>query len=264
MQPEDQAILDRFFKYAEKNQLSHLSFQERIVKTGEFFLNTPYRGGTLEGNEKEQLVVNLRQLDCVTFVDNVMALALLKRYDTEAYKEFLSNLQKIRYRNCKISNYTSRLHYSTDWLYEMQRIGFVSDVTESSGGTPFPNKVGFISQNHRRYPALVKDSTLISEISRIERDINARNYFYIPKKKVNEKAGQVRNGDIILITTNRKGLDTSHVGIAIEKNGSIYLLHASLTAKKVIVSDVPLATYLNQISSHTGIIIARPSDINQN
>lgn len=134
MQPEDQAVLDRFFEYAGKHQLSRLSFQERIVKTGEFFLNTPYRGGTLEGKEKEQLVVNLRQLDCVTFVDNVMSLALLKQYDAEACKEFLSNLQKIRYRDRKILNYTSRLHYSTDWLYEMQRIGLVSDVTEIERG----------------------------------------------------------------------------------------------------------------------------------
>ncbi len=264
LQPEDQAVLDRFFEYAGKHQLSRLSFQERIVKTGEFFLNTPYRGGTLEGKEKEQLVVNLRQLDCVTFVDNVMALALLKQYDAEACKEFLSNLQKIRYRDRKILNYTSRLHYSTDWLYEMQRIGLVSDVTKSNGGIPFPNKVGFISLNYRKYPALTKDTVLLPEISRIEKNINARNYFYIPKNQVNEKAGQIQNGDIILITTNKKGLDTSHVGIAVEKDGNIYLLHASLTSRKVILSDIPLSHYLSQIPSHTGIMIARPLNVNLN
>ena len=34
----------------------------------------PYVGKTLEKNKQEQLVVNLRQLDCTTFVETVLAL----------------------------------------------------------------------------------------------------------------------------------------------------------------------------------------------
>ena len=258
LRPDDQAILNRYFNYAEENRLSNLPLNERIVKTGEFFLNTPYQGGTLEGNPKEKLVVNLRQLDCVTFIDNVIALALLEEYDAKATEQFLSYLQKIRYRNGEIRDYTSRLHYSSDWLHEMVELKYFTDVTAKNGGIPFPNKVGFISQNHSKYPALVQDSTLVGQMSRIEQTINARNYFFIPKEKVIEKTGQIQNGDIVLITTNKKGLDTAHVGIAMEKNGTIYLLHASITAKKVVVSETSLSLYLKKISSHSGIMIARP------
>ena len=93
---------------------------------------------------------------------------------------------------------------------------------------------------------------------RIENNINLRKYHYIPKDKVSAATGQIQPGDILLITTDKKGLDTAHVGIAIEQNGQIYLLHASLSAKKVVISEVPLPEYLQGIRSHSGIIIARP------
>ena len=44
-------------------------------------LGIPYVAHTLEVNKTEKLVVNLRQLDCTTFVENVVALSLrLRRF----------------------------------------------------------------------------------------------------------------------------------------------------------------------------------------
>lgn len=264
LSPEDQTILTRFFEYARQQRLLRLPVNERIVAIGQFFINTPYKGGTLDINAQEQLVVNLRELDCVTFVDNVLALALLEKYDQDDTNAFLQNLQNIRYRNGKITDYTARLHYSTDWLHEMQRAGILKDVTRQNGGIPFSNKVNFISEHGQRYPALKRDSTLVPVMARIENDINARTYYYLPKGKVTPSAGPILPGDILLITTNKKGLDTAHVGIAVEQDGKIRLLHASITAKKVTVSDTSLPEYLNNIRSHTGVIIARPEHFKTN
>lgn len=254
---EDKATLARFFEDASEKELHKLPLNERIVAIGQFFINTPYKGGTLEINPKEQLVVNLRELDCVTFVDNVLALALLEQYGSQQTEAYLKNLQRIRYRNGKITDYTARLHYSTDWLYEMNQTGLLKDVTRENGGTPFPNKVGFISRNWQKYPVLKQDSTLVEKIVRVENNINNRKYYYIPKEQVSSTAGQIRAGDIILITTDKKGLDTSHVGIAVEQHGQIHLLHASLSARKVVISENTLPEYLQGIRSHSGIIIAR-------
>ena len=46
-----------------------------MLEIGKFFLGTPYVAGTLETKGAEHLVVNLREYDCVTFVENVVALA---------------------------------------------------------------------------------------------------------------------------------------------------------------------------------------------
>lgn len=262
--PEDKAVLTRFFGYAVQNNIARLPVDKRIVAIGRFFIGTPYQGGTLEINPKEELVVNLRGFDCVTFVDNVLALALLKEYGEQSIGQYLNNLQQIRYRKGKITDYTARLHYSSDWLHEMNRIGLITDATRENGGIPFPNKVNFISRNAPKYPALQKDSSLVAKIAQVEKDVNNRNYYYIPKDQVPPKAGQIHDGDIILITTRVKGLDTSHVGIAIEENGEIYMLHASTSAKQVTITEVPLSEYLQRITSHSGIIIGRSVKIKSN
>ena len=237
---------------------------EKVAAIGRYFLDTPYASGTLDSNRQERLVINLREFDCVTFVDNVIALACLNEYTPQSIPLFQQKLQEIRYRNGKIIDYTSRLHYSSDWLYEMSCCDILEDITKEKGGIPFPNKVSFISQNWKKYPALVQDSSLVPQIASIEKKINARTYYYIPKEKVLPFPGQIKNGDIILITTKKKGLDTAHVGIAVEQDGQIHLLHASISEKKVAITTENLRDYLQRITSHTGIMIGRVLNFNAN
>ena len=114
---KDQTLLKHFFEYANKKEIAKLPINEKVVAIGRYFLETPYVGGTLDINPQEELVVNLREFDCVTFVDNVIALARLDKYEEQSIPQFQKNLQEIRNRNGKIVDYTSGLHYSSDWLY---------------------------------------------------------------------------------------------------------------------------------------------------
>lgn len=256
----DSQVLETFWEYAGKNQLAQLSVQERIPVIARFFLGKPYKSNTLNVTKEELPVINLRELDCVTLVENVLALAFLEQYNNNSIDSFVENIVKIRYRNAEIEDYASRLHYSTDWLYEMQRQKLLSDVTLSSGGIKYSHPVNFMSQNYTRYPVLAKDNTLLKKIKAIETDINKRTYYYIPKGKVNEVSGKIKNGDVVLITTNMAGLDTSHLGFALKQDGKTYLLHASSTGKKVVISDLPLQDYMEGIRSQTGIILGRVID----
>ena len=165
---KDQTLLKHFFEYANQKEINKLPLNEKVVAIGRYFLETPYAGGTLDINPQEELVVNLQEFDCVTFVDNVIALARLDKYEEESIPQFQKNLQEIRYRNGEIVDYTSRLHYSSDWLYEMTCRNILEDITKEKGGIPFPNKVSFISQNWKKYPALIQDSSLVTKIIDIE------------------------------------------------------------------------------------------------
>ena len=80
------------------------------------------------------------------------------------------------------------------------------------------------------------------------------------KLSVGERYDQwnkIKNGDIILITTHIKGLDTSHLGFAWKKEGKTYLLHASSKGKQVMISSLPLQEYMEGIDSQSGIMLAR-------
>jgi len=228
----------------------------KTIDVFSLFLDTPYVGGTLDINEKEKLVINLAQLDCLTFVENAISLKLCCTKDIITPTQFSKNIQKLRYRDGKIIDYSSRLHYSSDWIYDNISKGLIEDISKELGGVRFAPNVSFMSTHHDKYKAL-KDGKLIPNIKKIEKEINQREYYYIPKKAVESIQNKIHDGDIIFITTDYKGLDISHVGFAIKKNGITHLLHASSTHHKVVISKKNLHNYLSGVKHDTGIIVCR-------
>lgn len=253
----DRLVLQKFWHYAQTNHLKEQEAGERISSIARFFLDTPYKSNTLNTADGEKLIVNLRELDCVTFVENVLALAFLPEYTSSSEDAFKKNLQKIRYRDGIIEDFTSRLHYSSDWLYEMQQNLLLKDITADLGGIKHTKEINFMSGHHELYPALKNNPQLLTKIKNMEDSINKRTHYYIPKSDIDKVYSKIKAGDIILITTNIAGLDTSHLGIAILYNGTIHLLHASSEYKKVMTSLSPLKEYMAGIRSQSGIIIGR-------
>lgn len=253
----DRLVLQKFWHYAQTNHLKEQEAGERISSIARFFLDIPYKSNTLNTADGEKLIVNLRELDCVTFVENVLALAFLPEYTSSSEDAFKKNLQKIRYRDGIIEDFTSRLHYSSDWLYEMQQNLLLKDITADLGGIKHTKEINFMSGHHELYPALKNNPQLLTKIKNMEDSINKRTHYYIPKSDIDKVYSKIKAGDIILITTNIAGLDTSHLGIAILYNGTIHLLHASSEYKKVMISLSPLKEYMAGIRSQSGIIIGR-------
>jgi hypothetical protein len=99
---------------------------------------------------------------------------------------------------------------------------------------------------------------LTDSIAVIENEISSRKYYYIPQKMIRQIESKLRSGDIIGITTNIPGLDISHTGIAIKgRDGRIHLLHAPDVGKKVEITKLPLAEYIESHSKQTGIMVLR-------
>lgn len=247
---KDSLIFNSFIEYTKVCPMN------RISNTATFFLNTPYKGGTLDINKNEQLVINLRELDCLTFVENVLALYNCRKNKSLNLDTFITNIKRIRYRGGNLNGYSSRLHYSTDWLFNNTKKGFIKDITPDIGGIPFTQVINFMSQHHQKYNAL-NNKKKIHKIKDIENKINNRKYYFLPKDLIKDVEHRIKNGDIIFITTNIKGLDIAHVGYAINVNNRIHLLHASSHHRKVIISENTLHDYLKEIKRFTGIMVAR-------
>lgn len=251
---KDKEIFEQILKQfpAEKD----LSTAELMIKVGAFFIETPYVAHTLE-KEPEQLVVNLCELDCTTFTESVLAIARTIKSKNPSFEHFVAELQNIRYRNGIIDGYPSRIHYFSDWIFENDKRQLVKDVSEEIADIPYTLKVNFMSTHPESYVQL-KDSTLIPVIARQEQEISKREMYYIPEERIAEFENQLMDGDIAGITTSIKGLDILHVVILQRVSGRVHILHASSTAKKVILSAETLEEYLKSSKSATGIMVARP------
>ena len=245
-----------FDSYLKKN--SHLtisSLNSQVVQTAMFFLDTPYVASTLEVNEEEQLVINLQTFDCMTFVENCMALSRTVCSKDADFDTFKKELQTIRYRNGSIEGYTSRLHYTSDWITDNQKKGILEDKTQISGGIILPMHINFMSTHPQAYNHLSKHPESIEKMRQIEDAINSHTYYYIPKEKIKDCEKQIKSGDIICFVTSIQGLDISHLGIAYRKNGILTFIHASATAQKVIIDPLSIADYCKSIKSNKGIMV---------
>ncbi len=229
-----------------------------MVKLGTYFMETPYVAHTLEIGDEEQLVLNLRGLDCTTLVENCLALAKTIQSGEHTFEQFTKELKNVRYRSGKIDGYPSRLHYTTDWVFDNQQKKLVRNMSKEIGATPYPKEINFMSTHPDSYRQLKDSSHLVDIIVQKENDINSRQHFYIPEEKLAEVENQLVDGDIVGITTSIEGLDISHMGILMRKAGRIHLLHASSAAEKVVLSEETLEEYLMNSKSATGIMVARP------
>lgn len=254
----DSVIFQKFLRYSVKENLSKKPAGARVAAVGRFFLETPYVAYTLEAPGPERLQVNLHGLDCTTLVENALALSRLLVSETQDFDTYKTLLKSIRYRNGILDSYPSRLHYSSDWLTDNAQKGFLMFVHLGYHTSSLHPQVNYMSTHPVAYSALKADSTLIPIIITQEARINQMSFPYLPKNKVNDKTSCIKTGDIIAISTDFTGLDFSHLGIAIRQKGKIYLLHASSTGKKVLISEKPLSEYLAGIKKHTGIVVVRP------
>lgn len=239
----------------------HISTGKQILQLGHSFTGTPYVGGTLEKKGKEHLIVNLHELDCTTFVETVLALTLTAQENFSDFKNFCANLQKIRYRDGIIDGYPSRLHYFSDWIQDNIQKGIIQEVTPLKGSVTKCRHINFMSSHSDKYAPIAKDKSFLEEIKNQEKRLSKIPVRYIPKDSlISIDITQIRNGDIIAITTSIEGLDISHVGLACFQNGKLHLLHASLGKKQVIIENIPLDRQLQQYKSQTGIRVLRIID----
>lgn len=231
-----------------------------MLNNGINFLDIPYVAHTLEVTDgEEELIINCDEVDCTTFVEYTLAMALSPTEDGQvAEGDFATNLQKIRYRDGKINGYPSRLHYIADWVNNGIRNGFLEDVTTAY--SPYTQRVSlsYISSHPELYKQLSKSPENVAKMKEIEKSLNGQEFHYIPKDKLPFNGlPWIKNGDIIAITTNTPGLDVAHMGIAFYVNGKLSLLHASSKEKKVVVSKVALGQMLQNNDNWTGIRVLR-------
>lgn len=254
-QLSDKAIFDRYL--TEMSSRKSLPAGDLMVETARFFIGCPYVASTLE-KEPESLVVNLREMDCMTLVETTMALVRTLLDKEPTFDRYRYHLQEARYRNGKINDYTDRLHYTTDWIFENEQSGRVKDVTCAIGGKPLKLNLSFMSTHPDSYKPLKNHPERIARIAEKEKEINARSYCYIPETEIDAHAAEIDNGDIVCFVTTVKGLDISHVGIICREAGKLTFIHASTSKKQVIVNEESLQDYVQSIKRNSGIMIVRP------
>lgn len=233
-----------------------------VVAYAHLLEGTPYAAGSLDRDSVEQLQAHRQETDCTIFVETVLALARTAAKRERTWEAFGRELTALRYRDGRIDGYPSRLHYFSDWIIDNERRGNVKEMTAALGGVDDTLQLHFMSRHAHRYPALQRDTTLIGAIASQEKRLSGSTVSVLPAERLDSAAlAGIQSGDIIAFTTDIDGLDIAHVGIALNENGTVRLLHASSIQGAVVIEKRALTLQLRENRRFTGIRIIRPLNV---
>ena len=234
--------------------------EERVAFFGAEFIGTPYAAGTIEG-EPETLTVRLDSLDCTTFVETAMALAFTTGENRLSWRDFVYNLQRLRYRNGEVDGYPSRLHYICDWAVDNIHRGNIKDATNLFPHYSFVMRsIDYMTANRGKYPALADDE-VYDRIRTLENGYRRHRFPYVKSNDLGSKDTKAafHNGDVVALVSNIDNLDVTHMGIVVKETpeSEPYLLHASSKDKKVELSKQQLSDFMRRNRQWIGVRVFR-------
>lgn len=210
-------------------------FDARLEYFSRRLMKTPYGLGKMgEGHMdtiEQKPMVYLDSVDCVTYVEHVLAMANAVNEDS-----LFNVLQRIRYIDGKI-NYRTRKHYMiVDWLGE----GKFARIKPVEGDTLMERTIAkkeFFKSKKMKY--------LVDGKPADDPKVQIR---YLPYEKARKWAKETRSDTLkvmgVAFISKAEKYDASHTGFVVFKPGEApRLRHASSQRKQVV--DMSLADYLD-------------------
>jgi len=220
-------------------------------------LGTPYVAHTLEGDE-ELLTINIHQLDCLTFIETLYALTRTTMEQRCSWRDYAAHIENVRYRGGEMGDYSTRIHYMSEWIIDNHMRGNLVEVTPDIPHADYMVKnIDYMTHHTASYRQLKDDPAMVEKIRKHE--LRNHRFPYLKRSWLNDKAvkAALRSGDFISLVTKNEGLDVSHNGIIIVDKGEPYLLDASMSGGKVMLESKPLFKYLERSKTNIGVRVYR-------
>ena len=171
-------------------------------------------------------MLDFSRADCVTFVEQILALALAKNYE-----QMFATLQRIRYQNGEIS-FTTRNHYThADWIPNNSWL--LEDVTEEIGGPLCQDMTKTIDRPGFFRKLGVPDHELQNVSAPQTLTIK-----FIPTASLPKIKNKLQGGEIVSIIQKMPGIFSAHMGFIFrDEYGNVLFRHASSRKETYQVTD---------------------------
>jgi len=229
-------------------------------------VGTPYEAHLLDAYLRggdalatEPLTLSLTRFDCNSFVESCVAVARAARVGGQpTWRGFGREVERMRYRNGLRGDYTTRLHYFSEWLADGENRSLLRDVGFALGGVEDKRPLRFMTEHRDSYVAL-RDDRVFKAIKEMEHRLDGDPRRVIPTARIAQVEDRIQNGDVIGFATSTPGLDVTHCAIAVrDSRGVLRVAHPPTSGGNVEVSRVSLPEYVARIPDATGVMVARP------
>lgn len=243
---------------------SHLPPTRRVEFISRYLIGRKYRPETRERIKKQRgkkvekreatnlkplpvdfLHTSMQFLDCMTYVEHVIAMASCKEVSYES--EFLCRLIDVMFdaNGAPLQSHL-RSHFTSHWGDVNERKGYLKNFARKHPAAKVRelmlNKVG---TNRTFY---VEDKFMISK--------TPQKVWYFPVKTVLDKKVKLESGDVLALVTDKEGLDVTHMAFFIKRNGKRWFRHASYKLNRIVDQDFD--QYLKDGKQIVGLMVFRP------
>ncbi|MBF0409000.1 MAG: DUF1460 domain-containing protein [Candidatus Riflebacteria bacterium] len=246
-----------------------LPVQRRIEFISKYFIGRKYHPETKTRIKKQQtkkvekveatnaeplpvefLRTSMTYLDCMTYVEHVLALASsvnTSHKECSYQSEFLCRLIDIMFNadgNALMNHH--RNHFTSRWADSNELKGYLKNIArehpEAIRRDLVLNRVG---KNRTFY---IEDRFMISQ--------TVQQLWFFPLSAVFDRKVPLVSGDVVAMVTDKEGLDVTHMGFFIEYHNKRWLRHASSKANRILDQDFD--QYLRDGKKIKGILLLRP------
>jgi len=259
-------------------QSDAIGYAERMDALSQVLLGSVYVGGSVgegeAGEYDKDPLARFDVFDCTTYVETILAGAM-----SASSNEFEENLIRLRYKNGEVS-FVSRNHFpSLDWLPNNQDTLVDITSTVADGSVLIAKAIIDKSEwyQHIKDEVIHCDSNSSSDCLALLTRLHTEGHVFNPApaflpyvpltdlflgedKHTNQALlDRIPSGSVVnmvrpnwplkqYIGTN---MNVSHQGLAIRKNGTLFLRHASVIHKKVL--DENFVDYFSNFSSTSSL-----------
>ncbi|MFC1521728.1 N-acetylmuramoyl-L-alanine amidase-like domain-containing protein [Elusimicrobiota bacterium] len=259
-QTDEETVATYKFEHAQMHE-SIEELNKRVEQQSKIFLGTTYQLGPLgegkAGKFDQDPLYDLHVMDCLTFVEHVMAFSMDSNFENALNK----TLQQIRYKDGVISFVTRNHFTSIEWIPANTTAGYISDITQEVAGKGkwkiaakwIDRKAWYesrtlddIERNDLKDMPEEQKQKLVAEFQSLGKDFEKvqTQLPYIPVKYIPKVQQNIPSGTMVCIVRENvpdKAVIISHVGLIIQSKGKTMLRHAKW---KKTVQDEELSKYL--------------------
>lgn len=228
---------------------STLPLSERLLEISEAFLDTPYALSPLGEGEGIDADPRFRwdAVDCLTMVEQVMALALSPADGSAPERAVLPVLDRIRYGTSV--SYSERNHLmEADWLPSNAQKGFLKVVTRALGGDAVTRLEKVLTK--QTWTSVSSKSLALpperQQVGRYPLDV-------LPLEEVFPRIRSIPSGTLLLVVREDRPLKATritHLGFVVQKRRRAYFRHAARNHHGRVI-DEDLETFLTRNSKYT-------------
>lgn len=210
-------------------------------------IGLPYESGLLEVIPEELRIV-LDKTDNMRFIEQCLAMAITLSGTADCnYTHFCEIIQSLRYRDGKLSQYSDRIFYPSEWFMQAEQMGILKEYTNKFGHE-YQQLFSYHSTNISYLPQIGFEYELSKKVSKNEYDLS-NNYTYsiITYEDIDEQLiDYIEDGDILAFVSDKKGMDISDIAFVSKSIEGMFLIYASAKEKKVIRQEFSISEYIGK------------------